>query len=933
MEYDPQKIESKWQEKWEKDKIFEVKEDPKKEKYYVLEMYPYPSGALHMGHLRNYTIGDCFARFKRMNGFNVLYPMGYDSFGMPAENAAIDEGADPREWTDHNIDIMRQQQKQLGLSYDWNRELWSHQEDYYKFDQWFFLKMYEKGLAYQQESYVNWCPKCATVLANEQAQGGKCWRCNNVVDVILQKTWFLKARDYAEELLTGLDIVEWPEKVKIMQRNWIGRSEGTIIKFPIIGEDRTIDIFTTRPDTLYGVTFMVFAPEHPWVRKWVQGTEYEKDFEKLYEEVTHQDRFERTDLEIEKKGLFIGKYALNPMTKEEVPIYLGNFVIYEYGAGAVMAVPAHDQRDFEFAKEFNIPIVIVIQPHDFELNVEKMIRAFESKDGILVNSEEFNGIEATAAIHEITKKLEKMKSGNATINYKLRDWGISRQRYWGCPIPIIYCDKCGVVPVPEKDLPVVLPTDVTFTKGGNPLETSESFTNTTCPKCGANARREMDTMDTFVDSSWYFFGFCRKKPYANDVPYRKEIADYWGKDKCLVDQYIGGIEHAILHLIYARFWTKVARDLGIHDFDEPFKRLLTQGMINKVHPYCEKCERFLMKAELESMTCKQCSNKNLPLKSVKMSKSYGNTVSPEEIVGKFGADAARFFILFGAAPDSGLEWSDDGVGFANRFMQRIFQLFTIPTEKTKKEKTVRDTLMIYYLNKTIKGVSEALQKISIREAVNYIIQFTNDLIRYKSEEVNKKIYDECIEKLALMLHPIVPHITEEVWEKLGMEGYLSLASWPTYDNGLITRENEFKWKLMNRTIDDINSIKQVVKLEKINGITLIIASEWKYKFYSELMILIATTRNQGEIMKEIMKDPELKPHGKNISQTVAKVLKNVGKFSEISLTQNEELQFFTEIKPIIEKKFKCPVDIPIEEDSKVPKASQALPGRPAIKIS
>ncbi|MFX0097733.1 MAG: leucine--tRNA ligase, partial [Candidatus Hodarchaeota archaeon] len=805
--------------------------------------------------------------------------------------------------------------------------------DYYKFDQWFFLKMYEKGLAYRQESYVNWCPKCTTVLANEQAQGGKCWRCNSIVDIVLQKTWFLKAREYAEELLAGLEIVEWPEKVKIIQRNWIGRSEGTIIKFPIVGEDKTIDIFTTRPDTLYGVTFMVFAPEHPWVREWVQGTEYEKDFEKLYEEVTHQDRFERTDPETEKKGLFIGKYALNPMTKEEVPIYLGNFVIYEYGAGAVMAVPAHDQRDFEFAKEYGIPIRVVIQPHDYELNVEKMIRAFESKDGTLVNSEEFNGIEASAAIDAITQKLEETNSGNASINYKLRDWGISRQRYWGCPIPIIHCNKCGIVPVPEKDLPVVLPTDVDFTKGGNPLETSTSFLNATCPECGTKARRETDTMDTFVDSSWYFFAYCRKKPYAKDIPFRKEIVDYWGKDKCLVDQYIGGIEHSVLHLIYARFWTKVARDLGLHDLDEPFKRLLNQGMINKAHPYCEKCERFLMKAELKTMKCKQCDNENLPLRSVKMSKSYGNTVSPDEIVDKYGADAARFFILFGAAPDSSLEWSDDGVNFANRFMQRIFQLFSEPADKIRQEKTIRDTLMIYHLNKTIKSVTEALEKISIREAVNHTIQFTNDLVRYRSEDVNEDVYYECLRKLALMLHPIVPHITEEIWERMGMKGFLSLATWPSFDESALTTQNDFKWRLMNNIMDDINHIKNVMRKEKLENISIVVADEWKFRFYSRLMYLISMTRNQGEIMKEIMQDEKSKQHSKFISQTVAKVLKEAGKYPKITLSTDEETGFFREIKPIMQKKYECSIEIIVERDSKDEKASQALPGRPAIIVT
>ena len=932
VEYDHKKIEAKWQEKWEKAKIFEVKEDPNKFKYYVLEMYPYPSGKLHMGHLRNYTIGDAFARFKRMNGFNVLYPMGYDSFGLPAENAAIDEGANPEEWTNFNIDTMRAQQKRIGLSYDWNREIYSHDPNFYKWDQWFFLKMYEKGLAYRQESYVNWCPKCATVLANEQVQGGKCWRCNSEAEQKFLTQWFLKIRAYAEELLDGLNDVEWPERVKSMQRNWIGRSEGSIIKFPIVGEDRTIDIFTTRPDTIFGVTFMVFAPEHPWVKDWLKGTKLEKEFEKLYNEVTKQNTFERTDIDIEKKGMFIEKYAVNPLTKEQIPIYLGNFVIYEYGAGAVMAVPAHDQRDFEFAKKYNIDIKVVIQPPDFELKAEKMTRAYEG-DGTLVNSQEFDGMNNRDAIKAITNKLEQMKSGNETINYKLRDWLISRQRYWGCPIPIIYCDTCGIVPVQYKDLPVFLPKDVKFGGKGNPLETSENFINTKCPKCKRRASRETDTMDTFVDSSWYFFKFC--DPRTKDLPYRKEIVDYWGN----IDQYIGGIEHAVLHLLYARFWTKVSRDIGLHSHNEPFQRLLTQGMINKVHPYCPKCDTFAMKAEMHDKKCKRC-NTNYELRSVKMSKSYGNTVDPNEIMDNYGADAARFFILFGASPESSLEWSDEGVSFASKFVHRTFQLLKEPAEKYRKKETIVDTLMIYQLNKTIKIVKEAFDIIAIRDAVNSLIQCVADLTKYKNEGVIDEVYESCREKLTMILHPIVPHMTEEIWETMGKSDYISLASWPSYDESLLTDLNEFKWNLMNTILEDINSIKLITKKNKIDTVSIIIADNWKYIFYSLLMKLIENTKNedkslnQGEIVKEIMKSKDLKQYGKFISQTTDKIVKNIGKYAKLTLTSDEEFQFFNEIKPIIEKKYECKVSISHEKDtSQEKKASLALPGKPALIIS
>jgi len=924
IKYDPNKIEKKWQKKWETDKVFNVNEDPKKQKYYVLEMYPYPTSSLHMGHLRNYSIGDSFARFKRMNGYNVLYPMGYDSFGLPAENAAIDHGAIPEEWTEKNIKAIIEQQKRIGLSYDWTRLIFSHSIDYYKWDQWFFLKFFEKGLAYREKSYVNWCPKCNTVLANEQVQGGKCWRCSETVEQNFLTQWFLKIRAYAEELLGGLEKVDWPEKVKTMQRNWIGRSAGSVIRFPIVGEKRTINIFTTRPDTLYGVTFMVFAPEHPWVRDWVKGTVYEKDFDIFYNEVMKQDRFERTNLEIEKKGLFIGKYAVNPINNEEVPIYIGNFVIYEYGAGAVMAVPAHDQRDFEFAKEYNIPIKIVIQPYDFELKSEKMIRAYES-DGILYNSDEFNGIENQSAKNAITGKLEKIGMGDPTINYKLRDWLISRQRYWGCPIPIIYCKDCGTMPVPYEDLPVLLPKDVKFTGKGNPLETSESFINTQCPKCSKMGRRETDTMDTFVDSSWYFFRFA--DPLSTDFPYRKKVVDYWMN----VDQYIGGIEHAIMHLLYARFFTKVTRDLGLHSFDEPFQRLLTQGMINKTHPYCSKCGTFAIKAYMNEEKCNRCGT-TYSLKSVKMSKSLGNTVDPIGIMKEYGADAARFFILFGASPKSGLEWSDDGVDYAFRFIRNTFLMLAEPPENKRSNYTISDTLIKYILNKTLKDFTENIERIAIRSAVNNIIQFTAELSKYKKEGVYEEVFDNCKETLVLMLHPIAPHMTEELWEIMGKKNYISLSPWPKVDNKVLTKESDYKWKLTNNIIDDINNIKLALKKNRIEKIEIIIAESWKLKFYTKLISILEETMDSGMIIRRLMQDNDLKRHGKLISLIVRKVLKNVGKFSKFVFSTDDEYQFFEEINPIIMKKFNCKVEIIRERESSEKKAIQSLPGKPALII-
>jgi len=848
----------------------------------------------------------------------------HKSFGLPAENAAIDHGVNPEEWTNKNIESIQKQQKRIGLSYDWTRMVYSHDPNYYKWDQWFFLKMYEKGLAYRQESYVNWCPKCVTVLANEQVQSGKCWRCSSEVEQQFLTQWFLKIRDYAEELLDGLDKVDWPNKVKTMQRNWIGRSEGTIIKFPIVGEKRTIDIFTTRPDTLYGVTFMVFAPEHPWVKEWVEETEYESDFQNLYTETIRQNKFQRTDIEVEKKGIFIGKHAINPLNKEEIPIYIGNFVIYEYGAGAVMSVPAHDSRDFQFAVKYNIPIKVVIQPFEYELNAEKMTRAYEG-DGTLINSEEFNGMENRSAIKSMSKKLEEIGMGEETVNYKLRDWLISRQRYWGCPIPIIYCDTCGIVPVPYEDLPVELPKDVKFTGKGNPLKTSESFVNTSCPQCGIQARRETDTMDTFVDSSWYFFRYC--DPNEENLPYRKDIADYWMN----VDQYIGGIEHGILHLMYARFFTRVARDLGFHSFDEPFQRLLTQGMVNKAHPYCSNCGTFAMKAEMTSESCKRCGTKYI-LKSVKMSKSYGNTVNPIGLMNKYGADAARFFILFGASPQSGLEWSDEGVDFAFKYVKNTFTLLKEPPETIRNEKIIRDTLIEYTLNKTIKIVSESLNILSIRDAINEIIQFTSEISRYKSEGVYKEVFDKCKENLILLLHPFVPHMTEELWEQMGKKSFLSLALWPNYDKNILSVENDYKWNLMNNTVDSINHIIQIIKKEKLTEMIIIIAAEWKFDVMLKLLSLAEKSKDQREIIGKLMENKEFKTKGKFISQTVIKVLKNLGKYVKSPINAIDEFNFFFEIKNIYEKKYKCKVSIIPENESQENKAAQGLPGKPAIII-
>ncbi|MHA1732265.1 MAG: leucine--tRNA ligase [Promethearchaeota archaeon] len=937
VDYQPQEIETKWQERWDDAKIFEVTEDPGKDKYYCLEMYPYPSASLHMGHLRNYSIGDAFARYKRMRGYNVLYPMGYDAFGLPAENAAIAHGIHPEKWTWDNINSIKAQQQRLGLSYDWTRQIQSIDDDYYTWNQWMYLKMYERGLAFQEESYVNWCPKCTTVLANEQVVNGQCWRCNSRVEQKFLRQWFLKIRDYADELLSDLDKLSWPEKVKMMQRNWIGRSEGSIIHFKVKGTGEDIPIFTTRADTLYGVTFFVFAPEHPLVAKWVEGTEYEEKFNKFLKEVLEEDKFKRTAEDSEKKGMFIGKYAINPINGKEVPIFIGNFVIYEYGAGAVMAVPAHDQRDFEFAKEFDLPIIVVIQPFEYEINAERMTRAYEG-DGVLVNSGEFNGMENRMAIGAISKFLEEKGLGQETVNYRLRNWLISRQRYWGTPIPMIYCDDCGVVPVPYEDLPVKHPRDVKFTGQGNPLKTSETFVNATCPKCGKRAKRETDTMDTFVDSSWYFFKYC--DPHTDDIPYHKEKVSYWGP----VDQYIGGIEHAVMHLLYARFWTKVTRDMGLHEFDEPFLSLLTQGMVNKGNPFCEHCNQFLPFGDydLETETCNKCGNKYI-VKSAKMSKSLGNVVSPETIVEKYGADTARFFILFGANPEKGLDWSDQGVEHAYRTLVRTWALLTTPAKKTRAEPHVVDEFIRYNLHATVKRTTQALEDLAIRDALNAIVGFVDKLRVYADNEdlgVDADLFNQSREVVTLMLAPFVPHFCEEVWELAGRNEkettFISLESWPGYDEEFIKPEVEEQWSTYDLLVDDIKNIVKIIRREdkqkQFKSITLIVADGWKTTVVEKALAATKETGNPRTAMKNLMADQSIRKHGKQVNALLGRISKNPGKYSVPFASPEKEAEFLANVRILLEHKFGIPVIIEFERDSEHAKKGQALPGKPAIVV-
>lgn len=756
--YNFSEIEKKWQTKWAEGDVFKVTEDPDKEKYYVLEMFPYPSGKLHMGHVRNYSIGDVLARFKKMKGFNVLHPMGWDSFGLPAENAAIKHGVEPSKWTWENIGEMREQLKELGLSYDWDREVATCHPDYYKWMQWIFIQFYKKGLAYKKENPVNWCPSCQTVLANEQVVDGKCERCKTLVGKKDLSQWYFKITDYAERLLDNLEeLPGWPNKVKLMQKNWIGKSIGAEVTFEIDGFDKGLDVFTTRPDTLYGVTYMVMAPEHPYLKELVAGSEYEEPVNAYVDKVQHMSDIERTSTTNEKTGQFTGRYAINPLTGKKVPIFISDYVLMDYGTGAIMAVPAHDQRDFDFAKKFDLEIIPVVDSDDPEVDVYDLKAAFAA-EGTMINSEMFNGMNNKEAIEKIIDYLEEKKIGKKSINYKLRDWLISRQRYWGTPIPMIHCDDCGWVPEKEENLPVLLPADVQFTgKGESPLATSKTFVNTTCPVCGKPARRELDTMDTFLDSSWYFLRYC--DPKNTEAPFSKEKVDYWMN----VDQYIGGVEHAILHLMYARFFQMALYDLGLVSTEEPFKNLLTQGMVIK--------------------------------DGAKMSKSLGNVVSPAEIIDKYGADTARLFILFAAPPERELDWSDKGVEGSFRFINRVYRMvydFSQNYSEVPESYEIggdADKNMAYWLNYAIKKVSDDIgERFNFNTAISTIMELVNEMYRYKEGTVNPGLFGAAIKDLIIMLAPFVPHVTEEMWEHLGYEGSVHDQNWPEYDEKALVKD-------------------------------------------------------------------------------------------------------------------------------------------------
>lgn len=763
--YAPHDIEAKWQKYWEENKTFKVEMDKDKPKSYVLEMFPYPSGNLHMGHVRNYSIGDVIARFRTMKGFNVLHPMGWDSFGMPAENAAIKHNIPPKKWTLENIANMTRQLKALGLSYDWDREVTTCKEDYYKWTQWFFELFYKRGLAVKKESAVNWCDTCNTVLANEQVIDGKCWRCDHEVVKKDLSQWFFKITDYADELLKDLDLLPgWPERVKTMQHNWIGRSEGLEFSFEIPALNDTVAVYTTRPDTAYGVTFMALAAEHPLIKKICENNPKADEINAFCERVRNQSEIERTSSESEKEGVFTGVYCINPFTGRKVEIWVTNYVLYDYGTGAVMGVPTGDQRDWMFADKYGIEKIVTICPIGKELKLEEMTCAYEEKEGMLVNSGEFTGMEMHKAMSAIMDKAEAEGFGKRRVNYRLRDWLISRQRYWGAPIPIIYCPHCSEVLVPEDQLPVRLPEDVSFTAGAkSPLATSEEFVHCKCPKCGADATRETDTMDTFLCSSWYYLRYT--DAHNDKMPFDKELNNYWGP----VDQYIGGIEHAILHLLYSRFFVKVLRDAGLVDYDEPFSNLLTQGMVIK--------------------------------DGAKMSKSLGNVVSPEEILSKYGADTARLFILFAAPPERELEWSDQGVEGSFRFLNRIWRIVQAfeavleqkVTEYDHSNLSEADKDLRRVLHSSIKKVTNDIEtRFNFNTAISTMMELVNALYAYKeaAKEPNAGLIYEAISDLIKMMSPFVPHITEELWRgAIDANSSVHEQSWPECDEEALKVDN------------------------------------------------------------------------------------------------------------------------------------------------
>ena len=897
-EPDFNKIAQKWQKRWHDKKAFKSVPDKKKEKFYCLEMFCYPSGAgLHMGHVRNFAIGDSYARYKRMRGYNVLYPVGFDAFGLPAENAAIKNNVNPKKWTEDNMKLMSVQLRMLGLSYDWDRYLATCFPDYYKWNQWIFLKLLKRGLAYRKKSPVNWCENCGTVLANEQVSNGACWRCNKEVTQKELEQWFFKITEYADELLTGLDHVQnWPERVKVMQRNWIGKSEGVTMRFRVKDMDLHLEMFDSVPQTFMAQSFTVIAPEHPMVFELVKGTKYEKPVMEFVERIKKKKNAGNFNFEKDLEGVFTGRYVEYTLANRKLPIWVASFVVAEYGTGVVNA-SAHDERDFAFAKKYDLPLYPVMFPADKKeaARIKKLEYAYcRDPEGILSQPPAFRGKKWGEVREKAIEHVEKKGAGTRGVNYKLRDWLISRQRYWGTPIPVVYCNKCGMVPVPEKELPVELPEpeDVDFTGKGNPLEKCAAFTDVKCPKCRTGARRETDTMDTFVDSSWYFFRYC--SPGENSGPFNREAA-YWMP----VDQYIGGIEHAIMHLLYARFFTKALRDIGLTNADEPFSSLLNQGMVLK-----------------EGMV---------------MSKSKGNVVDPRDIIEKYGPDTARMFILFVALPEKELEWSNEGVEGSYRLLKRIHNL-AYNQPKYRNTMDNKDKHVLSETHRTVKQVTEFAEELKPNMAIGKITAMVNHLNRYREGEVNKEIYTESLRVLALLTSPFAPHLAEEVWEKLGNKNMISLESWPEYDQTRIDPKAEYAEEISHKIVSDVGKILGLGGIKQPEKITIISPSGWKYLLMKTLVLTISETRDVKTVIQTCMDEEHVKAHGKDAASIIQALLKDNTKIPKVVLMPEEEAEAYGNAAEMLKREYGTEIEIMSETESGDPKAGKALPGKPAIIV-
>ncbi|MFH1692191.1 MAG: leucine--tRNA ligase [Candidatus Omnitrophota bacterium] len=809
MHFDFKSIEQKWQKYWQEHKVYQSRMDSKKQKYYCLEMFPYPSGRIHMGHVRNYTIGDVIARYKMLQGFNVLHPMGFDAFGQPAENAAIKNNSDPEDWTLKCIAWMKKELYRMGFAYDWEREISTCVPDYYRWNQWIFLKMLEKGLAYKKASSVNWCPSCVTTLANEEVIDGGCWRCHTPVVQKDLEQWFLKITDYSDRLLEDLDALkEWPPAVLAMQKNWIGKSEGVEIDFKL-DEETSITVFTTRPDTIFGATYVVLAPEHPLIDKMIKGSPREDDVRQFIEKISRESRIDRLNPEITKEGIFTGLYVTNPVNGEKISVWIADYVLMEYGTGAIMAVPTHDQRDFLFARRYGLAMRVVIQPKDgLEVLSGDAMQAAYEEEGVLVNSGQFNGYQSGEAKKAIALWMQENKMGRIKTHWRLRDWLISRQRYWGTPIPVVYCDVCGVVGVSESNLPVTLPKNVRFSgEGGSPLNQSQDFVVAQCPKCLGKARRETDTMATFFDSSWYFYRFTSAG--EAELPFNVKEAKYWMP----VDQYIGGIEHAVLHLLYSRFFTKFLKDLGLTDIEEPFVRLLTQGMV-------------LKEGEV-------------------MSKSKGNIVDPDEILERYGADTLRVFILFAAPPETELDWNDKGMDGAWRFLNRIWRFVEAVSQEPKKTQPAKSgqdlSPLSRKIHETIKKVTQDMEGgFKFNTAIAAVMELVNELYKLSDEERLNPAVHKAVETLVILMAPFSPHLCEELWQMLGYKSSVFKASWPVFDEACLA-QNEVTYvvqvngKVRSKLVVGVGASEEEVK-EKVMADTKV--QEWLKNSSIKKMIVV-----------------------------------------------------------------------------------------------